>query len=305
VVIPAHESASTLAAALASVAAQSYQPSEVVVVDDGSIDESADVAKAWSGMLPLTVLREEAAGAALARHKGVNSTDSQLIALLDADDVWIPDHLETLIRTRADMPQAIVCALGMRWMPGKTIWRAQPAPLPAPADQRKGILLGNFGCGSALFGRELYQRAGGFRSGFEIGEDWDLWIRMIRAGGIIVRPDHPTFCYRLTTGSLTGGGRAYKGSELVLQVALNEATSAEEREWAAEGLGRQSAVQRKARAGMALIDAYDAARSGSPAVARQKARQAISGAPGVAIRSLAVLAWPTAAVSVRDRLSRK
>jgi len=305
VVIAAYQAESTLDAALASVLGQTTPPSKVVVVDDGSTDATSEVADRWTSRLPLQVLHQTNEGAASASHLGIMASDTELIALLDADDVWMPDHLETLIRTRNGMPDAIACALGMRWIPGSDMWRGRPAPLPLPAHQLEGILLDNFGCGAALFPKKLYEQAGGFRGGFPIGYDWDLWIRMIRAGGAIVRPSHTTFLYRMSSSSLTQGARDFTGAEAVLVAAEREARSEEEIRWARAGLARQPTTKRRIRAANALVDAYEAARSGSTAEAREKARQSLSGTRSVATRGLAVMVWPQAAVAVRDRLNRR
>ncbi len=301
VVIPAYQAASTLDSALASVLGQTYQPTEVMVVDDGSTDGTAAVAERWSGLLPLTVARGPQGGAALARHQGINTVTAEVIALLDADDVWMPDHLETLIRTRAGLSNTIVAALGMRWVPGNAILRVRPAPLPQPSRQLERILHENFGCGSAIFERDLYQRAGGFRAGFTIGEDWDLWIRMIRAGGTIVRPSHPTFLYRMSPTSLTQGARVFTGAEAVLVAAKREAASEAEARWARDGLRRQSIAQRRSRANSSLIEAYDAARHGDTRAARRHAIQSLSGPIPVAARGLAMAAAPGLGVRLRDR----
>ena len=305
VVIPALNAAGTIGTALASVAGQIHRPTEVVVVDDGSTDETAQVAQAWSGELPVTVLRQHQSGAGLARHRGIGAATSDLVALLDADDAWLPDHLSTMVDTWAGDPDHMVSTTALFWIPGERVWKGSPDPVPAPADQLQQILQANFASGSALFHRALYERAGGFRPDFAVGEDWDLWIRMVRAGGIVVRTNHPTFCYRLTAGSLTSGGRQYVGAELVLEAAVREANSDEERLWARAGLGGQGAVQRRARAGIALVDAFDAARAGRRSEARRHARLALAGARRVAFLGLVVLIWPEGAVRARDRFSRR
>ncbi len=301
VVIPAHDSAETLGATLASVAAQSSAPAEVIVVDDGSTDASAGVAERWSALLPLRVVRAEHAGAALARHRGVGATTSPLVALLDADDVWLPDHLETMVRTWAGRPEHLVSAFALWWVPGARVWTGSPEPLPAAGDQLRLLLRANFASGSALFARSLYERAGGFRGGFEVGEDWDLWIRMVRSGARVVRTDHPTFCYRLSRRSLTAGGRRYEGAERVLEAAVAEAASDQERRWAEEGLRLQGGVRRRARASMALVDAYEAARAGRRREARRMALRALWGPAPVASRALGVLVAPRTTVALRDR----
>jgi len=303
VVIPAFQAASTLDAALASVLGQTLPPTDVIVVDDGSTDGSADVASAWSTRLPLTVLRQPTAGAGPARDRGVAASNSDLIALLDADDVWLPDHLVTLIQTRAGVPDTLVFALGMRWIPGTALWNVDPGPLPPPARQLQSILWENFGCGIALFDRGLYDRVGGFRSGFRIGEDWDLWIRMVRAGALVKRSSHPTFLYRMSSSSATGGGRSFGGAEAVLIAAEREATTEEEVRWARDGLRHQPRLQRRSRASGSLDDAYAAARHGDGWTARKLGLRCLPGTPRVAARGLALAAAPSLVVRLRDRVN--
>jgi hypothetical protein len=155
--------------------------------------------------------------------------------------------------------------------------------------------------GSTLFSRTRYDKAGGFRPGYTIGEDWDLWIRMVRTGATVVRTDHATFLYRQSPTSLTQGGRVYVGAEKVLHAAIEEAGNEDQRQWARRGLAKQAAVQRRAVASMALVDAYDAARAGNTARARAEAWRTRHGPRRVALRGMAVLVWPHGAVTVRDR----
>jgi hypothetical protein len=210
-----------------------------------------------------------------------------------------------MVQTWAGVPDHLVSASALLWIPGERVWKGSPDPLPDLDDQLEQILQANFASGAALFHRALYERAGGFRAGFGIGEDWDLWIRMVRMGGVVVRTNHPTFCYRLTTGSITGGGRHYEGAESVLGAAMREATTDEERGWVSTGIRRQPALQRRARSGIALVDAFDAARAGRRAEARRQAGRALSGTRRVVLLGLAVLVWPEAAVRARDRFSRQ
>ena len=88
--IPAYNSAAWIAETLGSVAAQTAPPDEVIVVDDGSTDGTADIAES----LGATCLRPGRVGVSAARNLGVRAASGELIALLDSDDVWTPDKLE-------------------------------------------------------------------------------------------------------------------------------------------------------------------------------------------------------------------
>lgn len=92
VVVPAFEREALIGRALDSILDQSYRPSEIVVVDDGSSDRTAERAERCG----VRVVRQANAGAAAARNLGVSSTSSPWIAFLDSDDTWRPDHLERI-----------------------------------------------------------------------------------------------------------------------------------------------------------------------------------------------------------------
>jgi glycosyltransferase involved in cell wall biosynthesis len=90
VIIPAYNRADLIGATLDAVSAQTLRPLEVIVVDDGSTDDSAAVAAAHDGV---TVIRVANGGAANARHVGVRASAGELLAFCDSDDLWLPDHL--------------------------------------------------------------------------------------------------------------------------------------------------------------------------------------------------------------------
>ncbi len=90
VVIPAYNAAAFLAETLASVFAQTVPPAEIIVVDDGSTDDTAGIAR----NLGATVISRANGGISAARNTGVRAARSEYLALLDADDLWMPEKLE-------------------------------------------------------------------------------------------------------------------------------------------------------------------------------------------------------------------
>lgn len=95
VVIPAYNAARWLDATLRSAVAQTYRPIEVLVVDDGSTDATAEIASAFGP--PVRCIRQTNAGAAAARNRGINDSAGAYVALLDADDLWAPEKLEVQV----------------------------------------------------------------------------------------------------------------------------------------------------------------------------------------------------------------
>jgi glycosyltransferase involved in cell wall biosynthesis len=102
--IPAHNSAAWIAEALGSVTAQTAPPDEVIVVDDGSTDGTADIAES----LGATCLRPGRVGVSAARNLGVRAASGELIALLDSDDVWTPDKLEIQAEHMRSHPELLL-----------------------------------------------------------------------------------------------------------------------------------------------------------------------------------------------------
>src|SRR4051812_1285661 len=193
-VIPLYNSAHFIDAALASVAAQSCPSDEVIVVDDASEDDGAKQAARWSALLPLRVIRHERnQGLGATRRTGIEASSGELVALLDADDVWLPDHLETMLATWC-RHGGLVTADSLWWSPARNISRITGRDrkrIPPPDRQRLGILDHNFVHPLTLFSRTDYERAGGF-SELRKMEDWDLWIRMVRLGITVTMAPTPT-----------------------------------------------------------------------------------------------------------------
>ena len=91
VIIPAYNAGRTIDAALQSVFAQTFRSFEIIVVDDGSTDDTADRVEAWGSRVMLH--RQKNAGPAAARNRAIASARGEFLAFLDADDVWLPTKL--------------------------------------------------------------------------------------------------------------------------------------------------------------------------------------------------------------------
>lgn len=104
VIIPAFNAAATIGETLRSVAAQTVAPGEIVVIDDGSTDDTA-AAIAASGVA-VKLLTQENAGPGSATNRGFAALSSQMIATVDADDLWLPEKIERQLQHMADNPGA-------------------------------------------------------------------------------------------------------------------------------------------------------------------------------------------------------
>ena len=134
VIIPVYNGAPFLAEALESVFAQDYPHYEVIVIDDGSTDNSVDIAQAFP---TLYLLRQTNQGPSVARNLGVTAAHGTLIAFLDADDVWMPHKLSTQVHHLFACPQDgyVLCRMRARYAPGVTLpeifnaghWAGEPS----------------------------------------------------------------------------------------------------------------------------------------------------------------------------------
>ena len=198
VVIPVHNGAPYLGAALDSLVAQQLPATQVVVVDDGSTDGTAAVARSYQDRLPLEILRLGGrSGVSAARNAGVARLRTPLVGFLDADDVWYPQHLDRTVEAYMRRGGLI--------SPGALIWYPDGSVRPfhrwlgmrRPRDGRQlqALLRQNFVFVGALVPRADFLAVGGFRP-FPVGEDWDLWIRLLARGLRVTQLDEPTVLYR-------------------------------------------------------------------------------------------------------------
>lgn len=166
VVIPVFNGALYLAQAIRSVLAQHGVPLEIVVVDDGSDDESGEIARQFGP--PVRCLRQTNAGIAGARNAGIRASTGELLAFLDADDLWTPDRLPAQAARLAARPE-VDCVFGLVEHfrdPGASSRYEAPGPPRAP-----GLLPG-----AMLVRRTSFLRVGLFDETRRIGEfiEWQL-----------------------------------------------------------------------------------------------------------------------------------
>jgi glycosyltransferase involved in cell wall biosynthesis len=189
---------------LESVAAQQLAPAEVIVVDDGSEDETAAEAERHAA----TVVRHEVnRGCAIARNSGLAVATQPWIAMLDSDDEWLPCHLASLWPLRGDhlilANSALECADG----PGRDRLIGAPAERPLLLDRPASLIHpGNpIPNSAALIRRDAIEAAGGFRP--PRVDDLDLWLRLLERGTGCVSPVVGAI-YNLHPRQISGSGAA-------------------------------------------------------------------------------------------------
>lgn len=180
VVIPVRDRATMVVEAIASVLAQTHRDFALVVVDDGSCDDSAYVAEAAMSDAPAgsRVLRCAASGVAAARNAGAAALDSAWIAFLDSDDLWLPAKLAAQMQWLAARPTYRIAQTGERWLDrgrhrNPRGWHRKEEMLFPRCLERCLV-----SPSAVVLRRDLYEALGGFDESFIVCEDYELWLRI-------------------------------------------------------------------------------------------------------------------------------
>jgi len=182
VIIPTHNYGDFVATAIESVFAQTYQRIELIVVDDGSTDDTRQVVERYGTRV--TYVFQPQRGAAAARNTGIVRSTGSYLAFLDADDMWLPRKLERQVALLEAMPQ-----VGLAYA-----WYALTDEVGTPLPQRfetwapDGDLLESLPLSLApytptwLIRRACIDHVGPFDTSFAISEDWEFCLRLALAG---------------------------------------------------------------------------------------------------------------------------
>ncbi|RMG30821.1 MAG: glycosyltransferase family 2 protein [Gammaproteobacteria bacterium] len=206
-VIPAWNAAPWIARAIESVLAQSRPPEELIVVDDGSTDATAEIVRGFGDRVRL--VSQANRGLSAARNAGIRAAGTDWIAFLDADDYWQPGKLEAQARLLADRPELafVSCAARLVYEDGGEAghWPCmseQEARTPLETLFRRHAAVA--GSGSAVVARrDLLLAAGGFDESLRALEDIDMWMRLAQRGGYACLPE-PLVVIRRRRGSMSG-----------------------------------------------------------------------------------------------------
>ncbi len=188
IVIPAFNAEAHLDETIQCALSQAGPIEEIIVVDDGSTDRTPAIVDGYRARV--RYLRQDNRGPAEARNVGVAAAGGELIAFLDADDVWTPRALPALLAGFTAPVDAVV---------GKVRFVRRHADGP----YRDFGTTYAFNLGAGLFRRELFTRLGGFNRQAEPSEDVDWHMRLLEAGAVIAKIDDVTLEYRIHGDNLT------------------------------------------------------------------------------------------------------
>jgi glycosyltransferase involved in cell wall biosynthesis len=190
--------------AVESILAQTYRDFELVIVDDASTDDTPIVLAEYARRdLRIRILTHPAnKGTAVSLAAGVEAARGALIARIDADDQYMPERLEKMV---AFLDQNPAIGLVDTWskvvdmeghLLGEERWPTSPTAI------RQGLALRNCMSGGVLMRKDAVLKAGNYRPGFRMAEDYDLWLRMVEISHIAIIPEY--LCvYRRHPGAAT------------------------------------------------------------------------------------------------------
>jgi glycosyltransferase involved in cell wall biosynthesis len=282
VVVAAYNSAPWIEQQLESVLAQTCPPAEVIVIDDGSTDDTAERA----AMPGVRVLSQANAGAPAAFNRGFELSREPYVALCAADDVWDPRKLERQAETLRRHPEIDLSFGHMRTFGGAHADYRRPLCGTGILDS-DALLHEMFACNvlaapTAVIRRELWERLGGFRLDLP-GEDYEFWLRALTAGAICHYDPSILMHYRVHGQSLSAQ-----------RWRMLEATYRVRREYASAIKDRK--LVRRVLAGDAAELARFRRQGGVPAAARDAYRAQLALAPSAgALLWWALLSTPAAA----------
>ncbi|HEX6702181.1 MAG TPA: glycosyltransferase [Gaiellaceae bacterium] len=203
VVVAAYQAAGTIGEALASAFGQTARPHEIVVCDDGSTD---DLHAALAPYLERIVLvRKENGGEASAKNAAARAATGDFVAILDADDVYLPGRLAALAELAEARPDLDLLTTDA-WLEldGKDLRRVYgPDWTFEVVDQRRAILERNFVFGHAAVRRKRFLELGGFDESIRYTTDWECWMRLILSGSRAGAVLEPLSRYRVRAESLS------------------------------------------------------------------------------------------------------
>lgn len=191
VIVPVFNRARTILAALDSILNQSRPPDRLIVVDDGSVDDSVASVRAWFAQhrehLVGELLVQANGGPGLARNCGAaaaRAAQCEVLAFLDSDDLWPPDYLAKMVAKLEANPAAVAVSSDRLLSNLRSGRQKLVRPFKTPTPRASAHFL-EFGAplpSSTVVRSEIFFAVGGFRKQYRVHEDWDLFLRMSRHG---------------------------------------------------------------------------------------------------------------------------
>jgi len=177
VVIPTYNRGWILREAIDSVLNQDIGDFELIVVDDGSTDDTADILDGYGSAV--RTIHQENGGVSAARNSGIAAAKGTYIAFLDSDDLWLPEKLRTQLAFFESHPDALICQTEETWIRrGVRVNPKRRHRKPSGMIFEPSLELCLVSPSAVMIHRKLFCRVGLFDEDFRICEDYDMWLRI-------------------------------------------------------------------------------------------------------------------------------
>lgn len=225
VIIPTYNRAHLISRAIQSVLNQTYRDFELIIVDDGSMDNTENVVKSFNDMRIKYIQCKENRGASAARNTGIRASKGEYIAFQDSDDEWFPNKLEKQIEAFANAPSevGIVYSGFYRIEADKKIYLPGDRLPQKEGNIHKELLKGNFvGTPTVLAKKECFENTKYFDEELPALEDWELWIEFSKYYSFKY-VDNPLLCAYTTPNSVNlNQSNMLKAHETILLKHLDD-----------------------------------------------------------------------------------
>ena len=177
VIIPTYNRAAMVVEAVESVLAQDMTGFELIIIDDGSTDETEESLSAYGSRLKY--YQQENAGVSAARNRGIAFSAAPLISFLDSDDLWLPSKLQIQHTYMTENPEIHICQTEeIWWRNGRRVNPKKHHQKPSGNIFRRSLELCLVSPSAVMIRRELFEKVGYFDEELPMAEDYDLWLRV-------------------------------------------------------------------------------------------------------------------------------
>jgi glycosyltransferase involved in cell wall biosynthesis len=232
VIIPAFNAGAVITETLSSVRQQTFADFEVIAVDDGSTDNTAEVVRNFCRTDPrFNLIQQENSGVSAARNQGIRRARGEFVAFLDADDVWLPSKLAVQVEIFRQKPQANLVYSNYFYWDGQKDLKLNfrgDRPLPEGAASRRVICANPYIPSIVMLRRVLLDQGCLFRTELTAYcEDWDLWLQLLEHGLSACGTREPLVRYRQWPGNSRQKLATFAETVSVLETRLSQTKMAE------------------------------------------------------------------------------
>lgn len=203
IIMPAYNAENTIAESIKSVLKQNYQNWELLVINDGSKDNTSGIVNSFTD-IRIKLIEQKNAGVANARNNGIRQSKGEYIAFLDSDDLWLEEKLEKQIDKLLETNNVIIHSKTLCFDSDPTVTMDCMVHVELDFDDKDKILIYDFiSILTVIVSKSVIDEIGFFDENLKGTEDWDMWIRILQKYNIVYIDDFLTK-YRVSTTGLSG-----------------------------------------------------------------------------------------------------